>query len=371
MGVEVVGHVVALGLHVGAHLVEGGRGDHVAGAVHVPRDGAVRGAHGVGAGGAGGGTGVRGYLGTLVAVDDHTTDEVGVVVALVVDDGEHLRLHADLLGSAGEGDVTLRGRVQASCGGRVHVAEDTIVERGLVLVDGSARAEGGVGPVDFVSLADFHAGAVLPVELGGELGVGGVVVVATKVGGVSRGEELAVCGIAGATVRDGTGIVELASGPVLGAKVPVHVDGAKTFFVELLGDQVGVTGDITGGESFGSVRVSGHGNVTTSLFDGGIDALDVVPAGGGLGTGAVVVAGEDATVLRGGGGLGGGSGGEVGHVRRNGRDHAKRREGCGADDGDADAEADGSLGGDGALRLHLGVNFKNGGHGAVWEVEGA
>ena len=41
VGVEVVGHVIALRLHVRAHLVEGGGGDEVALAVHLPGDGGV------------------------------------------------------------------------------------------------------------------------------------------------------------------------------------------------------------------------------------------------------------------------------------------------------------------------------------------
>ena len=60
VGVEVVGHVVALLLHVVAELVEAGGADHVAAAVDLPGDGGVDGADLVVASGAGSGPGVVG-----------------------------------------------------------------------------------------------------------------------------------------------------------------------------------------------------------------------------------------------------------------------------------------------------------------------
>mmetsp|Transcript_29982 Transcript_29982/g.87529 ORF Transcript_29982/g.87529 Transcript_29982/m.87529 type:complete len:419 (-) Transcript_29982:68-1324(-) len=211
VGVEVVGHVVALGLHVGAHLVEGGGRDHVALAIDLPGDGGVLGADLVVAGGAGGGTGVHGNVTALLTVDDHAAEEVGVVVFLVVDDGEDLGLDADLGGRVGEDAVD---------------AEDTVVEGGLVLVGGAAHAGGRVGPVDLVGLADAHADAVLPDVGGVELVLVDVVVAALV--------SLARFGLGQTTVAeavvvvDGSGaeLVVLASGVVLGAEMPVDVDGA-------------------------------------------------------------------------------------------------------------------------------------------------
>ena len=101
VGVQIVGHVVALRLHVGAHLVEGRGGDEVALAVDLPRDGGVLGADLVVAAGAGGGAGVHGDVLAELAVDDHAAEEVGVVVGLVVDDGEDLGLDSDLGGGVG------------------------------------------------------------------------------------------------------------------------------------------------------------------------------------------------------------------------------------------------------------------------------
>ena len=147
MGVEVVGHVVALGLHVGAHLVEGRSRDHVALAIDLPGDGRVLGADLVVTAGTGGGAGVHGNVLAHLTIDDHATEEVGVVVVLVVDDGEDLSLDADLSGGVGEDAID---------------AEDTVVEGGLVLVGSAAHVGGGVGPVDLVGLADAHADAVLP-----------------------------------------------------------------------------------------------------------------------------------------------------------------------------------------------------------------
>ena len=243
VGVDVIGHVVGLLKHVLAHLVEGGCGDEVALAVDVPGDGAVRGADCVVAGGAGGGAGVGGDFlthdgvegaGTVVGYD-HTAEEVGVVVGLVVDDGEDLRLDADLAGEAnGVGGVTdLAEAVLALAGVGLlaEAAEDTVVEGELVLPLGVAGTHLGVGPVDLVGLADLHLLAVLEIVVsllgGGEAGVLVMLAPASEVVGAA-GEELAagggltsvVLGRRGAVVIVVVGDVVLADGKVLRAEVP-------------------------------------------------------------------------------------------------------------------------------------------------------
>ena len=332
-------------------------------AVDVPRDGAVRGAQLVVAGRAGGGARVAGDLGAAGALDDHAAHEVGVVVVLVVDDGEGLRLDADLRVGGHELDVAGGGGVNGSRGLLVQGAEDTVVEGGLVLVGGAAGAELGVGPVDLVGLADLHVDAVLPVVRRRELGVVGVVVVAAAAAAhLCLGEKLAAR-VGGA----GTVLVELALGPVLGAKVPVHVDGAEASLEVRRADRRNAVGVVA---ALGEGAIAVHGDVTTRLLDEGGDAVDVaghvVPAGGGLGALADVGAGE--------GGLGGVSGhpdvqagglrgGDVLDVSLDRRDHAEGGEGRGAADGDAGAERDGGLGRDGGGGLDLRINFDNGGHG--------
>ena len=66
-------------------------------AVDLPCDRRIRGAHGVASGRTGRGTSVIGDFTTLIIVNNHTSKEVRVVVVLVVDDGENLRLHTDSL----------------------------------------------------------------------------------------------------------------------------------------------------------------------------------------------------------------------------------------------------------------------------------
>ena len=329
MGVDVIRHVVTLLEHVLAHLVEGGGGDEVALAVDVPGDGAVRGADGVVAGGASGGASVSGDLLThdavegagTVAGDDHTAEHIGVVVALVVDNDEDLRLDANLAGE-GEGVGSLANLAEAKLalarvGLLAEAAEDTVVEGELVLPLGVASTHLGVGPVDLVGLADDHVLAVLPIVVrllgGGEVGV--LRAPAAEVGGAtagctSRSEELAanargrtaVVSISGGAVgRDGgVGDVVLAGGDVLGAKMPVNVHGAHSSLGEGGGDGL-VQGSLA--LLHVSALVVAEGDVTAGLLDGEHDggnfALEVVETGAlaGLLAGAGVLLDGGGVVL--------------------------------------------------------------------------
>ena len=203
VSVHITRHVVGLVQHVLAHLVEGRRRNQVAFAVNVPRDGAVFRAdlqiagakagwgehgdgvegesanarraspHGVVPRGARGRARVCGDLHAHVAVgsrragagqDHHAANQVGVVVVLIIDDSEDLALHADLTREA-------QGVVVAANGSKpkfalawvrllAEAAEDTVVERGLVLVLGVAGTHLGMWPVNLVGLADHHVLAV-------------------------------------------------------------------------------------------------------------------------------------------------------------------------------------------------------------------
>jgi len=326
VGVEVVGHVVALGLHVGAHLVERRGRDHVALAIDLPGDGRVLGADLVVAGGAGGGAGVHGDVLAHLAVDDHAAHEVGVVVVLVVDDGEDLGLDADLGGRVGEDTVD---------------AEDAVVEGGLVLVGGTAHAGGRMGPVNLVGLSDAHADAVLPDVGGVELVVVDVVVTALV--------SLARLGFGQATVaeavvgldRAGAELVVLAAGVVLGAEMPVDVDGAHLVLpvgggngnvVDLhaslvaLGDVAAGLGlDVDDGADHAVVvreigLLAGAGILTRRRLAGGVEHVASVDDDGGI------LGGEGAS--------GGGAG-----IDGLGGDGGKRSDGG---DGDGTAEGDGA-----------------------------
>jgi len=293
VGVEVARHVIGLGLHVSAHLVETRGGDHVAGAVDLPSDGSVLGADLVVAAGTGGGTSVVGNVGAEVTVDDHTADEVGVVKGLVVDNCENLTLDTNGV----EGGERIIGVEHLA--NNAALAENTIVEGGLVLVNGTALTGAGVGPVDLVGLTDFHASAVLPVVRLGELDVSAVVVLALESFADLAGEQAAV-GDGGGTR---SGLVELTGGVVLSTKVPVDVDGAETLLVVRLGD-----GD---GRGLQATDVT-LGHVGTGLLEGNnnvvLHAGEVLESGFGL----LALAGVG---LQSDGGLGGGHGGSLGFAR--------------------------------------------------------
>ena len=187
VGIEVVGHVVTLFHHIGTHLVEGRGGNEVALAVDLPGDRGVRGADVVVTGSTGGGSCVHGniHTHTHLGFDNHTLHEVGVVVVFIVDNDKHLSVDTD----GGSNVLSFKGHE----GFHVEVAEDTVIERSLVLVWGSARTCGRVGPVDLIGLSNFHAlVAVLPLIRLGEHFLFGVVKVALEtLTGLSG--ELAAC----------------------------------------------------------------------------------------------------------------------------------------------------------------------------------
>ena len=120
------------------------------------------------------------------------------------------------------------------------VAEDAVVEGGLVLVDRAASAGGRVGPVHLVRLPDLHADAVLPVVGRGELDISAVVVAAAEpVPDLDPGREnpRALGPVRPGPVAVGPvpTLVELARGVVLGSQVPVHVHGAHGALEVVLG----------------------------------------------------------------------------------------------------------------------------------------
>ena len=206
--------------------------------VNLPGDGRILGANSVVDRTAGGGAGVHGKIGAHVAVDNHATHEVRVVVALIIDNGEHLTLNANL---------RLRFSEQLA------VTEDAVVERRLELVERAAGAGSGVRPMHFIGLANLHVLAVLPIVFSGELGIFAVVEFALEtLAGLSR--QLApFMDVGGA----GTGLIKLANREVLSTKMPVHVDWAKA--CHPVGD-----GDGYGGRVEVSIVALGH--VGTGLF---------------------------------------------------------------------------------------------------------
>mmetsp|Transcript_14916 Transcript_14916/g.34522 ORF Transcript_14916/g.34522 Transcript_14916/m.34522 type:complete len:408 (-) Transcript_14916:79-1302(-) len=282
MGVEIVGHVVALFHHVGAHLVKGRGRDQVALAVDLPGDGGVRGTDGVVTRSSGGGSGVDGHVGSHseLGLDNHTAEEVWVVVGFIVDNGEDLGLDTNSIGN-------ILGR-ESEEGFQVEVAHDTIVERSLVLVGGSTGSSSRVGPVDLVGLSNLHGLVTeLPLVRGGELGIFGVVVVALEsLAGLSselaalvdggRSADLLLTEFTVLVVDAGIAIV-LSGRVVLGTQMPMDIDRAESGLVVRSSDGLDI--DL-------EVPVVSLGDVGTGLGSGNNDLSTDI--------GIIVIDGEEA-----------------------------------------------------------------------------
>mmetsp|Transcript_11822 Transcript_11822/g.22743 ORF Transcript_11822/g.22743 Transcript_11822/m.22743 type:complete len:366 (+) Transcript_11822:253-1350(+) len=208
MSIKVTLHVITLGLHVSTHLVKGGSRDEMALAVHLPGDGRVLRADEVVTRRSGCGSSVLGNIGTLFSIDNHTAHQVRPVVSLVIHNGKDLGLNTNLRGSIGKNTIH---------------AEDTIIERGLVLVGSTASTGSRMGPMDFISLTNLHANAVLPVEFAGELGVTGIVMTAAISGLFTTVHSIRT---EVTTVRTISFLVEFTNRKMLRTQVPVDIDGA-------------------------------------------------------------------------------------------------------------------------------------------------
>ena len=73
-------------------------------------------------------------------INNHTANHVGVEVRLIVDNGENLSVDSNSIGNVLSS--------QSSKGISIQVAENTIIERSLVLVHSATSSSGRMGPVD-------------------------------------------------------------------------------------------------------------------------------------------------------------------------------------------------------------------------------
>merc|ERR1719331_822093 len=254
---DVGGHVVGGDdEHAAAHLVHRRRLERVALAVLVPRDEVARAAADVvvvgGVAGRGalvvsdaaGGVVLRLLDGLAVPAVEHVPRRVdGRTIVHAVDDREDLALDADV----GSRRVAREGPGGLGVGEAAHrrAAEDAVEEVVLVLPRRLAGAEGRVGPVELVREADVHVLAVLPVVLFdravrvADRGVAALPELLALVAHVADahaavgGREAAVRARVRVLVRvvEGRVLVVLARAFVLGADVPVHVDGAHALVV--------------------------------------------------------------------------------------------------------------------------------------------
>lgn len=217
VGVQIVGHIVTLLLHVVTELVEGRGTDQVALTIDLPSDRSVLGADFVVTASSGGGSSVVVDILSVLTVLDPSTHHIRVEVRFVVDNGEDLSL-----------DTNSRGNILRSKSGediKRELAENTIVERSLVLVDFSAGTGGRVRPVNLIGLSNNHSLAVLPFVRSGELGVFFVVVVATEsTTDILFGGEVALRS-RGVSVRAASELVVLSNRVVLSTQMPVDIDG--------------------------------------------------------------------------------------------------------------------------------------------------
>mmetsp|Transcript_17770 Transcript_17770/g.25167 ORF Transcript_17770/g.25167 Transcript_17770/m.25167 type:complete len:317 (+) Transcript_17770:93-1043(+) len=224
VGVKIISHIITLELHVVTELVEGGGTDHVALTINLPSDGSVLRAHFVVTGGSGGGSSVVVDVSSHVLrlINNHTTHHVGVEVSFVIHNSEDLAVHTNVAGNV--------LRILSNCleDFKGKVAEHSIVERSLELVDSAAISSGGVGPVNFVGLSNFHVGAVLPFVWLSELLVLSIVVVATESTTNVLSSKITVgpLGTRSSAMGSITVLIELSIRVVLSSKMPVHVHGA-------------------------------------------------------------------------------------------------------------------------------------------------
>ena len=261
VGVQIVGHIVTLLLHIVTELVEGRGTDQVALTIDLPSDRSVLGADFVVTASSGGGSSVVVDILSVLTVLDPSSDHIRVEVRFVVDNGEDLSL-----------DTNSRGNILRSKSGediKRELAENTIVERSLVLVDFSAGTGSRVRPVDLVGLSNNHSLAVLPFVRSGELGVFFVVVVATESTTDFLFGEVALRS-RGVSVRAASELVVLSNRVVLSTQMPVDIDGTH-FALPVLGS-VGDNTDIH------ATDVS-LGDVSTSLRTRKMDAVNIFELG--------------------------------------------------------------------------------------------
>ena len=95
VGVQIVGHVITLGLHVVTELVEGRSTDHVALTIDLPGDRGVLGANFIITGSTGGGSSVIVNILSEITIDNPSSHHVRVEERFVIDNGEDLGLDSD------------------------------------------------------------------------------------------------------------------------------------------------------------------------------------------------------------------------------------------------------------------------------------
>jgi len=131
-------------------------------AVDLPGDGCVTGADLIVPRGSRSTTSVLGDLAAHAStrINNHTVEQVRVVVGLVVNNGEDLSL-----------DANLEVRIERVNRDDTVVAEDPVIEWSLILIDSAASTSGRMGPVDLIRLAHFHRFAVLEFVRSSEDGI--------------------------------------------------------------------------------------------------------------------------------------------------------------------------------------------------------
>jgi hypothetical protein len=259
MGVQIAGHIVTLLLHVVTKLVEGRGTDQVALAIDLPGDRSVRGADFVVTARSGSGSSIVVDILSVIPINNPSSHQIGVKVRFVIDNGEDLALDTNGVGNI----LGFKSRDHLMR----KLAEDTIVERSLVLVNFSAGTGGRMRPVDLVGFSDDHILAVPPVVFFGEGGFFRVVVVATEstTDFAEPAPALKLRG-SGVSLRARSELVVLSDRVVLCTQMPVDIDGAHGALpvVLFVGDNIDL--------HFTNVSL---GDVGASLRTSNMDAVNV------------------------------------------------------------------------------------------------
>mmetsp|Transcript_1584 Transcript_1584/g.2500 ORF Transcript_1584/g.2500 Transcript_1584/m.2500 type:complete len:367 (+) Transcript_1584:92-1192(+) len=219
MSVQVITHVITLGLHIGTHLVKRRCRNHMALAVYLPCNGRVLRADCIIAASSRSRASVVGNVRSHCAINNHSSHEVRVIVSLVVHNCKDLRLYTNIIGNV------LGPKSDKSI--HIEVAKDTVVKGSLVLVDSATGSSSRVRPVDLVSLTNFHTHAVLPFVRHGKPGVILIIVSAlvSQPGFLRESAMIVVLFIGCGTFSR---FIVLAQGVVLGSKVPVNIHRAQS-----------------------------------------------------------------------------------------------------------------------------------------------
>mmetsp|Transcript_918 Transcript_918/g.1175 ORF Transcript_918/g.1175 Transcript_918/m.1175 type:complete len:311 (+) Transcript_918:35-967(+) len=229
MSVQVITHVITLGLHIGTHFVKRRCRNHMALAVYLPCNGRVLRADCIIAASSRSRASVVGNVRSHCAINNHSSHEVRVIVSLVVHNCKDLRLYTNIIGNV------LGPKSDKSI--HIEVAKDTVVKGSLVLVDSATGSSSRVRPVNLVGLTNFHANAVLPL-----IGLCEHILILIIVSALESLTDFTSKGAVCLFLSSGTcsHFVILTNREVLGSLMPVNIYGAQALLIVGFGNRLNI-----------------------------------------------------------------------------------------------------------------------------------